>query len=90
MFITRKEFEKENKLRDSYLPAKILQLKAELLKYDLLAQELGYEYVSEAVKKITPPSYTISVTGGPVRDSGDGREEAVLKWSWKKINPKKK
>lgn len=90
MFITRKEFEELKALVHVHRAETDAVEKHLIVKINLLADELGYEWTSEAVKEDEMGPNEERYRGGMAGimtwpyEVKVG-EKAVLKWGWKKI-----
>lgn len=80
---TRKEFEEYKKFVYEKFEKRSYYLNEKITTFDSLAKELGYEYVSEAVKE--DDLSFCPLTGNTLKVG----EKAVLRYSWKKIGRKK-
>lgn len=84
MFITRKEFEDRDEIVCKKIEECVCRCNELTERLTSLAKELGYEYVSEARKKRVRKERHLE--GGIIIPYDV--EEAVLHYSWKKIDGK--
>lgn len=84
--LTRKEFEDRDEIVCEKIEECVCRCNELTERFDSLAKELGYEYVSEAVK--INDDVGMTATEIDYRKKNGIGEKAVLLYSWKKIDGK--